>query len=48
MLNHAESRSVGDLLVKIVANDSTLFLEERGAMFGSMLRRMSAPSEVPV
>ena len=44
ILDHAESRSVGDFLVKVLANESNLYLERRGQMFRSMLKRLSTTS----
>jgi hypothetical protein len=30
LINHAESRSVGELIVKILTHESTIMLEKRG------------------
>lgn len=44
VLNHAESRSVGELITKILVNETTICLEQRKAFFKAMLNKLSANS----
>lgn len=46
MLNHAESRSVGELIIKILVNETTNALEQRKKFFKSILDKLSANSEI--
>lgn len=48
VLNHAESRSVGDLIVKVLTHETTICLEKRREFFRAVLERLSAPAEVEV
>jgi hypothetical protein len=48
VLNHAESRSVGELIVKILVNETTICLDQRKSFFKSILNKLSASSEIYV
>lgn len=48
LLNHIESRSVGELITKILTHESTDLLEERKAAFEKALARLSKNNEVYV
>lgn len=48
LINHIESRSVGDLVVKLLTNESSDFIEERKAAFQQILDKVSKNSEVYV
>jgi hypothetical protein len=48
VLNHAESRSVGELIIKMLTNETTLCLEMRRDFFKAILKRMSVSSEIYV
>lgn len=48
VLNHAESRSVGELIVKILVNETTICLDQRKAFFKSILNKLSSNSEIYV
>lgn len=42
MLRHAESRSVGELIVKILVNETTICLDQRKAFFKAILGKLSS------
>lgn len=46
LLNHIESRSVGELVVKLLTQESSELTEQRKVAFEQMLERMSQNSEV--
>ncbi len=48
ILNHAESRSVGDFIVKILIVESTLCIEKRSELFKELLVRLSKGDDVHV
>ena len=48
LLNHCESRSVGELITKILTHESTTCLEQRTAFFKLMLNRLSESAEIYV
>jgi hypothetical protein len=48
VLNHAESRSVGDLIIKILVNETTICLEQRKAFYKLILNKLSSNSEIYV
>ena len=48
IINHAESRSIGELIVKVLTHESTLMLEQRREFFKELLNRSSVPSEIEV
>lgn len=48
VLNHAESRSVGELIVKVLVNETTISLEHRKSFFKSILNKLSSNSEIYV
>jgi hypothetical protein len=48
IINHAESRSVGEFVVKLLTHESTLMLEQRREFFKELLNRTSITSDVSV
>ena len=48
VLDHCESRSVGELIIKILTHESTLSLEERSGFFKMVLEKLSSSSEIYV
>jgi archaellum biogenesis protein FlaJ (TadC family) len=48
VLNHAESRSVGELIVKILVNETTICLDQRKTFYKSILNKLSSSSEIYV
>ena len=48
VINHAESRSVGEFIVKILTHESTLLLEQRRLFFKELLNRTSVVVDVSI
>ena len=48
MIDHAESRSVGEFITKVITHESTIMLEERRNFFKELLNRTSVTSDIPV
>lgn len=48
IINHAQSRSVGEIISKILTHETTLFLDLRREFFKELLTRTSTFSEISV
>ena len=46
LLDHSESRSVGELIVKMLTHESTQSLEERTTFFKLVLEKLSSELEI--